>query len=235
MIISNSNKFIFIHIHKSAGTSIGNNLDQYCTWNDLSIGYKPNSIQYFKSYGLDKHKKGDQIKKIIGNYIWSSYFKFAFVRNPFTRAVSLYTYIKQLLSEHKSRKLLHLANLKYWEPLDWDISNAFLQTKSFTEFIRHPSYIYDYGCQPQSNFVTDSKTQKLTVDFIGKLENIEEDFGFVRKKLGYSKQFLFHSNVSNRKLSLADYYRTEDDFEVIRNLYNSDFDLFHYSKESLNN
>ena len=38
MIISNSHKFIFVHVMKTAGTSVSAALDPWLRWNDIAIG-----------------------------------------------------------------------------------------------------------------------------------------------------------------------------------------------------
>ena len=59
MLISNTHKFIFIHLYKCAGTSIGRASIPTLRWNDLllgntSMGEKLSDI-YFGLHGLRKH------------------------------------------------------------------------------------------------------------------------------------------------------------------------------------
>ena len=64
-LISHRDKFIFIHIYKSGGTSITETFDTFFT--DL--------IKY-------KHETALEIRDIIGKKKFNSYYKFAIVRNP---------------------------------------------------------------------------------------------------------------------------------------------------------
>lgn len=70
-MISHENKFIFIHISKTAGKSILKALSL------PSAADHRNATQQFKEYGPE---------------IWDQYFKFCFVRNPWDRLVSGYFY-----------------------------------------------------------------------------------------------------------------------------------------------
>jgi hypothetical protein len=99
MIISNSRKFIFIHIFKTAGTTITWALDPFLRWNDIALGGtlfgEKMNIAYKERFGLLKHSSALQIKGIVGEAVWSSYFTFAFVRYPYTLMVSSYTWLEQ--------------------------------------------------------------------------------------------------------------------------------------------
>lgn len=66
-----NNPFFFVHVPRTAGTSVA-----------ISLSYK--------HYG-DQHRTAAEIQHIVGMDNWSSKFSFAFVRNPWDRAVSWYT------------------------------------------------------------------------------------------------------------------------------------------------
>ena len=66
------NKCIFIHITKTAGTSVAKSL----------FGYLP------------YHYKAIDYRVIYGRKIFEQYYKFAFVRNPWDRTYSAYRYLK---------------------------------------------------------------------------------------------------------------------------------------------
>ena len=70
-MISHNYKIIFVHVIKTAGSSIQNvlNLQQ-----------------------VSGHASAKRIRHIVGDIIWNEYFKFTFVRNPYDKIVSQYHY-----------------------------------------------------------------------------------------------------------------------------------------------
>lgn len=64
-------KTIFVHVIKTGGTSIANALNIKHT---------------------TRHLPASTIRRRVGEDVWSEYFKFAFVRNPFEKIVSQYHY-----------------------------------------------------------------------------------------------------------------------------------------------
>lgn len=81
MIISESKKFIFIHIWKTGGTSITEILSKYKSTNP-------------KYNDLPKHIRTTDLKSKYP-LIFKQYYKFLFVRNPWDIQVSYYNYVKQ--------------------------------------------------------------------------------------------------------------------------------------------
>ena len=96
MFISNSHGFIFIHLHKCAGTSVEIALSATQAWNDVLLGSTAvgEYIQrgYQRQFGLYKHSCAARVHEVVGNEFWTRCFSFATVRNPFAVAVSQYTF-----------------------------------------------------------------------------------------------------------------------------------------------
>ena len=197
MIISHKHKFIFIHIPKTGGVSVYETLSKICGGNDI---LKKDSA---------RHVSAQKIKIRVGDKLWNSYFKFAFVRNPWDRQLSLYFYIRKT-QDNKYHKQVMKHN-------------------SFNEFILGLSR--NHCVFPQQYNVTDDNN-KLIVDFIGRLENIERDFQIICKRIGLPYIKLPHLNKSKHK-HYAEYYTKETE-RVVAEEYKDDIEMFGYSFEKLN-
>lgn len=195
MIISEEKKYIFIHIPKSAGHSIFNLLTSE---NNMSKIEKRWNV--ILNYVSGAHVCASRLKTRFKGY--EEYFKFAFIRNPFDRIVSLYWYVKQN------------------DPRDKWIYNF----NNFTEFV----YGIDEGIKGDlrklSDYICDDNGNIL-VDFLGRIENLAEDFKIVANKLNIEGNLSYH-NTSKHK-NYRDYY-TKDTKKIIEQIFKDDLERFGY-------
>ena len=206
-------------------SALGSNLQ----WNDIEIGRFPKLEEYYEqNHMLGKHSVAEEVKKIVGESIWNEYFTFSFVRHPYSRAISLYTYIQRMLRNKYSKNRFPFwkkrDNTPFWS---WSVTKAFLESKNFSEFIRNENFLKYPGAQPQVNWVLDSKNEPL-VDFIGKYENLAIDFEKVTKKVSGKRIELKSVNISTGKSSPSSYLREEADYNYLAELYKRDFIAFNY-------
>ena len=193
------NKLIFVHIPKTAG----------------------NSIKYALSLKGDNHRT---LSSIVDeeNINIQEYFTFTFVRNPYSRLVSAYNFIK---------------NGGYNGNNKWDIKvrDTYIKNLSFKDFVLENCYnkknqikcnhfIGAVHFLPQTYFI-DTK-----IDFIGKVENLQKDFDIVCDRVGIPHLTLKHKNIGE-KANYLDYYDNEL-IEIVKSLYHDDFKKFNYKFES---
>ena len=146
---------------------------------------------------------------------FDQFFKFTFVRNPFDRLVSAFCYLQhggQSTSESDRRfQRKHLS--KY---------------KTFADFVKHG--LQEKAIQQWSHFVPQhrfiaSKDDTIMVDFVGRVENLDNDFSHVAKKLGIDAK-LMHTNKSKRE-DYPDYYDPTTQ-RLALEFYAKDFELLGY-------
>ena len=212
MIISHQKEFIFIHNYKVAGTSIRNALNQFNNHTFRSSKHidkiKFTLGLYPKIYTstFSGHIKANDLKKEISKKVFDNYFKFGFVRNPWDWQVSLYTYMLKLESHHQHDLIKSMKNFD--EYIDWRVHNDLHLQKEF---------FYD--------------KDKCLMDFIGKIENLEEDFKSVCEKVKINVE-LPHLNVSRKNDNYLKYYSKES-LLMVKEAFEEDIKLFGYSTPEL--
>lgn len=225
-MISHKHKCIFIHIPKCAGTSIETALGHFDNYTGRG-GQDHRSIRMLEKPILTpalftdsenffelsrrvrqqfKNVKNQLNKETVSTEQYRNYFKFSFVRNPWDRAFSWY--------KNVMRDQVHKNSLG----IEADISfKDFLYKFSGTGMLR-----------PQTYWLK-SFDGKLHLDFIGKFEQLEEDFETVKEALGIPAINLPHK-IKGKKTEIRDLYDDES-IAIVSRVYAEEIELFNYSFE----
>lgn len=230
MIVSESHNFIFIHIHKTAGEAITLALLPHLGRGDLTLGGTPlgnlRNLYYKRQHGISKHSNACQIRSYVGAKRWDDFFVFSFVRHPFERVRSLYKYFAMMSerrNEMRFRNILYRTPfLEGGDPLKWPGLQAYRETSSFSEFIRHPGFRQDPGSHCQCDMLLDANGRMLA-DFVGHFDRLEEDFGHVASRIGLPQARLPRHNIS-RSANRVDVTLSEEDTGYLREIYARDFE-----------
>ena len=137
------------------------------------------------------------------NEVWPNYFKFCFMRNPWDRSVSSWKYLNRCS-----------WNPTYKTFLEFLIAHPY---KGQKDLIWHTSLQLDH--------IFDNNENSL-VDFIGKFENLQEDFNVVCDKIGIPHQQLPYKNKSEHK-HYTKYYDDETR-QIVAEKYARDIEYFGY-------
>ena len=136
-----------------------------------------------------------------------SHFKFALVRNPFDRLASCYRHIIQKGA---------MQNIQG--------NPDFYQSMSFEDFVNAIEKIkiknMDIHFRPQYTFIPE------TPDFLGKFENIENDFKTICEKIGLKCELRHENKTAKTNYSIY----TDDIIRKVVKIYEKDFQLFKYKK-----
>ena len=139
-------------------------------------------------------------------------FSFAFVRNPWDRLVSAYEYLKN-------------GGIC---PLDAeDYLNLFSKYENFKEMVLNWEEVFfdQIHFKSQSDWICDNDGN-IIVDFVGKFENLQQDFDIVCDRIQMPRKKLPHVNKTNRK-HYTEYYDDEIR-EIVAKKYARDIEYFGY-------
>lgn len=206
MLISDSHKFIFIHIRKAAGSSVANCLKPYSIEKPSSLLSKIKSKSRFEhdyqKFYFQLHDDIMLVKKVMPADTFNNYFKFAYVRNPWKRLLSEYLFIRRNTEHGRYKKVIKM---------------------NFSDYIFYQAKRFDAH---QVNMLTDKKGS-LQMDFVAKFENLHEDWETICTKTGIKHINLPHLN-SNPDIDYNDYFNAKN-IALIEKLWKRDIDMFEYS------
>lgn len=186
-------KSIFIHIPKTAGLSISKAIF------NRNIGHR--KIEHLELYDLERVR---------------SYFTFSFVRNPWDRMLSAFTFLKSGGINHRDKAWAQ-ANLEDFYDFD-SFVKALKNRRQASRIMRHKHF------WPQYSFICD-RNMKIRVNYVGRFERINEDFISIMNRLNIDSK-LYKTNESKHN-NYTEYYSQETK-EIVSLLYEEDIVLLGY-------
>ena len=160
------------------------------------------------------HGKAKEHKEVLGERAWEDIFSLAFVRNPWALMVSNYFWWLQIASDSKHERLSKQAE----EIRCLGSFEKFLNSAYGTEMI-----VDHYGSM--ADWIVDDKNQ-IIVKFVGKFENLENDWQHIGRIINLEDARLFHHNKSNH-FSYRDYYNPQTK-KLIENRFEWIIEQFEY-------
>ena len=226
-VINSSYGFVFVHVPKTAGTSVSRYLARYNSYCDLEIGGTAfgEEIQsaYRRKFGLSKHSPAFSIKAVMGDVSWNRAISFAFVRNPYSRFVSTYNF------------------LCGWEGCPNELREELLSFDSLDDYVASEIWKSRPGPDgiffPQVHWTSKPGAPKeVLLDFILKVEELDTELPRISKVINLREKGESETAPSlNRSESR---YKAEDlgipALEAIGDHYRNDFDVFGYQLGCVN-
>ncbi len=212
MILSLTEKFLFIHVYKVAGTSIVQALGKTDFRHTLRKLLPKTTSLYLRCLGINPralwmhdHALAKDVRAMMRMSVFESLFKVGFVRNPWDLQVSLYNYnLRNPKARHAGRDLT-----------------------SFESFIKSaPENEFPLG--QQKRFLFDDTGAQL-VDFIGRYETLNDDFRKVCSAIGLEDAELKHWNATEHAPWQT--YYTPELFEIVRLYAQADIAAFGYADD----
>jgi len=158
------------------------------------------------SYGFPVRLKKEQPDWSWGNVPkydtqWDNHFKFTVVRNPWARLLSAYT---NKIRDYRSMEDNELRAIKYGTN---NMHKKYGHINSFTEFVHNIHETDMIGLDGHIKLQTDMLPLDK-IDFIGKLENIHNDFNTICDNINIPRVEPMHMNRTNHR-HYTEYYDDE--------------------------
>ena len=205
-MISVKNKFLFIHIPKTAGNSIQSVLKRYSEDNIVRLTKFQDGIDRFEirnnHFDVTKHSTLAEYEKAIKPKLFNQLYKFTVIRNPWDRMISFY------FSPHRRTEI-------------WDESEfrALVdRVKTASEYLT-----LDYG------FPGNNHLRWQGIDYVLKFENIDDDFHTLCQLLNIKSVRLPKKNQSIRKH--YSYYYNPELIELIKQKFSDEIEIGNYEFE----
>ena len=197
-------KYVFIHIPKCAGSSIHRALGVLHAQRSWLVG-KPK---------YHKHAKAANVREVLGP-AWNECFKFAFIRNPWDLMVSSYHW--------------WLTYAEIFPALHKDVARV-REMGTFSVFIRSEfgrSTLNEHHGGDLTEWISDG--DGIIVDFVGRYENLNEDWSKICRTLQVPALPLGRENQVARQ----DYrvFYDNESRELVANRFARTIELFGYRFE----
>lgn len=206
MLISYSHKFLFVHIYKTAGNSVARALEPYAyrpgSWRLSNLPtWLTTPHQHLLKEKPPKHASAADLRALIPEPIFKELFKFTFVRNPWDWQVSLYHYILEQPADRMHERVKAMGSFEAY--MHWRATDYRTQTSQISD-----------------------ESGKCLVDFVGRVETIDEDFVEICRRIGIRSN-LGHQNKSSH-CPYREYY-SDETREIVVKIYAEDIAKFSYS------
>ena len=220
MYVSDKYKFAWNLMPKAASTSIAKIVQTLCDDDTEKVLFSRHFMQPCQLWGLSRtmsrrFEPWNRPKRNKPKYKYESYYHFVFVRNPWSRLVSLYK-DKFKRSKDPGEGIMR----------PYEIQNVHLM--KFEDFVKFLENIPDGYCDlhflPYHYHINLQKT-----DFVGKLENFEDDMRYVLNIIAPDRHIEIPKLNSSKygEESYRDYY-TDETRDIVARKYAKDIELFDY-------
>jgi chondroitin 4-sulfotransferase 11 len=216
MPVSHSHKTIFVHIPKTAGTSIEAVLGMHGDKQDIGlVPYFNQELDHEHLYGRQmQHMTAQAIRTVLNNdAVFNSYFKFAVVRNPWDRLVSALAWTDQKWVRGEE------LTLAAFETQVRQLHSLLATAQTAPAPVQLPHYLY-----PQSLYIFDAERRPL-VNFIARYESLATDWRVIREKLGLSVEL--PARMKSHHRDYREYYSAATR-QLVADMYALDVSLFEY-------
>lgn len=207
MLISDSHEFIFVRVRKTASQSMWAALEPYVlprpTGRWARIKSRAGLERDYHRFRFRAHDEITTAQRLMPPQRFERYFKFAIVRNPWRRLVSEYEFILKSPRHGRHRRVKALGGFA-----------PFIEM----QIPRRDAYQINPLCDSDGN---------LLMDYVGKLETLDEDWKTICERIGIPHVDLPRKNVSVKR-PYTDYY-TPETRDLVASHWSREIELFDYT------
>ena len=185
--VSEDPAFIFTHIPKTGGTSL------------ISPYSRSNEILRTRCKGFTVMRSHLYLRLLTLDI--NNYFKFATVRNPYDRFVSL------ALTRNGIKSVDHFAEEIQNRKVKW------------------------YQLKPQITWIWDFPDKRLLTNHLLRFENLQRDVDALMRRFKFPTFKLQHFRRTRRNKDYRPYYKKDATIEFVNEYYKHDLETFNYSFE----
>jgi hypothetical protein len=206
-----------IHPRKTGGTALTKFFEQI----------DPGTIETSKEFNAKvppyEHQTASQIKKLVGDDIWNSYYKFAFIRNPFDWVRSYYIHEHKMVFRYNNKAFDRIRILLEWRD-KFIINDKTISTDNIISLYMLMKWWY-----PPIGNVGQVSWFDEPIDKLYLFENFNSEILELSERLGFEYSVPEKVNVSG----YTDTVMGSDVYGLISILFKEDIDL--YNSIKLNN
>jgi hypothetical protein len=206
-MFSKTRNFIFVHIPKTAGTSISEALAPYASVPD---DVDPSQIRHWTRRW--KHATIREYADVLEPEFLQRATKFCVVRNPWSRAISHYFY--------RTQRLVRISNGKMAgaDEFSFDV-------ESFRTFLNRVPPIRDFVSLARRSGEP-RRISRHSMDRILRVETLQDDFDELASVIGIPSTILGRSNSSRHK-PYSEYY-TKEARDLVSERFAEEIEYFGY-------
>jgi hypothetical protein len=212
LLISNRHKFIFVHVPKTAGLSMARALEPYADsppregvrrlMSHLPLPESEREV----AFRLHVSARWARLK--LPSAVFDGYCKFAVVRNPYDRAVSLYHFLSQ---RPDNRNYERVSRLSFKGFLD--------ELASRQKRFRNPTQLGQLA----------DRNGQLLIDHTLRFESLNDDFADLCRTLNLGPNVGLPTRNASAHQPYWEYYGDDYNRLAVADIFAADFKAFGYS------
>ncbi len=205
MIVSHRHRFIFFAVPRTGTHAVREALRQCLgdeDWEQQSLTRQARLPIPALARAGHGHLTLRQLRAHLPADVCRDYFKFAFVRNPYDRFVSVCAMLNRRNPDYRGRE------------------TTFMKRAIGVRQFRARALV-----RPQWDMLADARGE-LGMDFIGRFEDLQRSFGEACRRIGIPEQNLARSNATDHREHTT--YYDDELLGLVNDFYRPDFDSLAY-------